>query len=182
MGDPTTIGQIGIGTNIAGGIFGAVGAEQQGQATQQMYNYQAQVQQINAQIDRQNAAFAINQGELQAQTSGLQAGQRMGQIKAAQASAGLDVNSGSDLKVQQSQQLVTNMDLTQIRSNANKSAYDFETQAVGAENQGQLDTLAGQNAAEAGNINAFSTVLGTASSVSTKWLQGQQIGLWGAPS
>jgi hypothetical protein len=46
-------------------------------------------------------------------------------------------------------------------------------------NQATLDIAAGKNAAAAGDINAVSSILGTAGSVSSKWLQGNQVGLWG---
>lgn len=182
MGNPTQIAEAGIGANAAGGVLGAIGSEQSGEAQQGMYNYQAGVAQLNATIAKQNADYAINSGEQQAQSYGLQAGNRQGQIVASQSSSGLDVNSGSNKQVQESQKMVTNLDLTQIRSNANKTAYDFENQAVGFESQATLDTMAGKNAAEAGTIGAFSSILGSASSVSSKWLQGNQLGLFGNSS
>ena len=169
MASPATLGSIGIGANVAGGILGAEGSIASGEAQQGMYNYQAGVAQLNATIAKQNADFAVNAGEEKAQQYGLEAGQRQGQIVASQASSGLDANSGSAKEVQQSQKMVTNLDLTQIRSDANKTAYDIENQAQGFEEQATLDTMAGKNAAQAGVIGAFSSILGTASSVCTKW-------------
>lgn len=184
MGNPSTVGStvgaIGIGSNILGGIFGASGAEAEGQAQQGMYNYQAGVAQINSQIAQQNADYAIQSGEQQAQQYGIQAAQQFGAIKSAQASSGIDVNSGSALQTQQSQKLVSNLDQDQIRSNAAKTAYDYNTQAVQFQNQAQLYTMAGTNAAAAGNINAVSSILGTVSSVSSKWLQGSTLGMSGS--
>jgi hypothetical protein len=74
------------------------------------------------------------------------------------------------------------MDLTQIRSNAAKTAYDFSTKATMDLNQATLDTMAGANARTAGDINAASSILGTVGSVSSKWLQGKQMGMWGTSS
>lgn len=179
MGSPASIAGIGQGATAGGGILGAFGALSGGEANQSMYNYQAQVATLNAQIEKQNATYAVQQGEQQAQSYGLQAGQRFAQIKTSQASAGFDVNSGSDKAVQDSQRQVTNLDLTQIRSNANKTAYDYDTQAVGFQNQAALDTMAGANAMKAGEIGAFSSILGAAGSVSSQWLQGNQVGLYG---
>jgi hypothetical protein len=48
--------------------------------------------------------------------------------------------------------------------------------------QAQLDTLAGRNARTSGMIGAASSILGGASSVSSEWLRGQSLGLWGSPS
>src|SRR5882724_6905245 len=113
-----SIGTIGIGSSLAGGVLSAFGAEKQGAATQQMYNYQAQVARINAQIDQQNSDWTLHQGEVQSKQYGLKAAQQAGGIRAAQGASGLDVNSGSNLQVQQSQAKITGMDLAQIRENA----------------------------------------------------------------
>jgi hypothetical protein len=144
-----------------------------------MYNYQAGVAQINAGIDKQNAEYALNQGEQQSVIEGLKAGQQAGAIRAAQGASGVDVNSGSAAAVQASQRGITAMDLTQIRTNAAKTAYDYNVKSVMDTNQASLDVMAGENAKTAGDINATSSILGSVSSVSSKWLQGSQAGLWG---
>ena len=180
MADPATLGMIGIGSSLGGGLLSAFGAKRSGEAQQQMYNYQAQVAQINAQIDKQNAEYALNQGEQQAQQFGLHAAQQRGQIIANQGASGVAIGSGSAAEVVRSQDLLTRMDLTQIRSNAAKTAYDFNVKATMDLNQATLDTMAGINARTAGDINAASSILGTAGSVSSKWLQGKQMGMFGA--
>lgn len=172
------VGAIGIGTSLAGGILGAVGAKKSAAAQQQMYDYQAGVAKVNAQIDRQNAEYSINYGEQQATQFGLKERQQEGQIKVAQAASNLDVNSGSAVDVQTSQRKLGQMDMTQIRSNAAKTAYDFNVKATMDENQATLDTMAGENARSAGNINAMSSILGSIGSVSSKWMQGSQMGMW----
>lgn len=143
-----------------------------------MYNYQSQVAQINATIDKQNAEYASNQGEIQAQQYGEKASQQRGQIIAAQGASGLQVGTGSNAAVVASQKALTSLDLTQIRSNAAKTAYDYTTKSTFDTNQATLDTIAGANAAKAGDIGAASSILGTVGSVSSKWLQGNTQGLW----
>lgn len=176
---PSNVSGAGLGLTAAGGVVGAIGSILGGQSQQKMYNYQAAIAKQNSQIASQNADYSIQKGEQQAQSYGMQAAQRQGQIRASQGASGLDVNSGSAKQVQDSQRLVTSMDLDQIRSNAAKTAYDYDVQAVNFTDQGQLDTMAGANASAAGSIGAASTLLGSASSVSSKWLQGQQVGLFG---
>jgi hypothetical protein len=175
----STVAGIGLGANLLGGVFSAAGAGKQARATSEQDKYQAAVAQINSQIDLQNASYARQQGEQQSQQYGLGAGQRMGQIVAAQSSSGLSVSGGSAVQVRQSQQQVTNMDLDQIRSNAAKTAYDYDVASVMAKNQATLYTTAAADASEAGAINIASSVLSTAGSVSSKWLQGSQLGLFG---
>ena len=176
----TGVGTIGLGATLAGGLLSAFGAEKSGAAQQQMYNYQAAVAKINSQIDQQNREYALNYGEQQATIEGMKAGQQFGQIRAAEGASGIDVNTGSAADVQRSQRAVTAMDLTQIRSNAAKTAYDYNVKSVMDTNQASLDVMAGQNAKIAGGIKAASSILGTAGSVSSKWLQGQQAGLYNA--
>lgn len=174
----SSVGGVGIGASLAGGMFSAFGAERSGAAQQQMYNYQAQVAQINAQIDKQNAEYALNRGEQEAQQYGLRAGQQRGQIIANQGASNIAIGSGSAASVVQSQGLLTRMDLTQIRSNAAKTAYDYDVRATTDTNQATLDVLAGKNAEAAGDINAASSILGTVGSVSSKWLQGKSVGMF----
>lgn len=171
-------GAVGLGATLAGGMLSAAGNMQQGAAEQQMYNYRAQVARINADIDRQNAAWSRTKGEVEATQYGMKAAQQRGAIQVAQAASGLDVNSGSNKDVQNSQEKIKNMDLSTIRSNAAKVAYDYETKATMDENQASLDVMAGQNAKTAGNIKAFSSILGTVGTVSSKWQQGSSTGLW----
>lgn len=176
------VGAVGMGTTLAGGILSAFGAEKSGEASQQMYNYQAGVAQINSQIDQQNREYASNYGEQQSVIEGLKGAQQFGQIRTAQGASNLDVNSGSNKAVQDSQRTVTAMDLTQIRSNAAKTAYDYDVKSTMDTNQASLDVMAGQNAKTAGDISAMASILGTVGSVSSKWLQGSQAGLWSTGS
>lgn len=175
-------GSIGVGANAAGGILSAFGAISSGESQKGLEDYQAGVAQINAQTARQNADYAEQLGSLQQQQFGFRAGQQFGGIRTAQAASGLDVNSGSAKSVQDSQKLLTNLGETSIASSTNKQAYDFLTQATGFQNQAQLDLLAGKDAENAGYINAASGIISSAAGVSSKWLQGQQLGLWGSPS
>lgn len=156
----------------------AFGAASSGNAQKQMYDYQANVATLNASIDKQNAEYASNQGEIQATQYGQKAAQQRGQIIAAQGASGIQVGTGSSAAVVNSQKQITNLDLTQIRSNAAKTAYDFETKSTMDTDQATLDTMAGSNAQKAGDISAFASILGTAGSVSSKWLQGGTQGLW----
>lgn len=177
MNAPTT-GALGIGATLLSGISSAKGAAQLGAAQQGMYNYQAGIANLNAQIAKQNEDYARDLGERQAGQYGMQAAQRKGQTSVALASSGLDINTGSAANVRASQDLITHMDLDTIRSNAAKAAYDYDVQSVQYENQAKLYQMAGTNAAAAAKINVTSSILGTAASVSDKWLQASQVGLF----
>ena len=171
-------GAVSIGASLIGGILSAQGAAKQGDAQQQMYNYRAGVARINADINRQNAAWSRDKGEKEAAQYGMKAAQQRGAIKAAQGASGLDAGSGSALDVQRSQEKITAMDLKQIRENSAKVAYDYETKAVMDENQATLDVMTGENAKQASKYKVAESILGTASTVSSKWQQGSTTGLW----
>lgn len=180
MGDPTQIGQIGLGATGAGSILSAGGALSSGIASSNMYQYQAGIAKLNQQIDAQNEEFARQTGEAQAQQFGIRAGQQMGQIKASQASAGFDVRSGSDAQVRASQRTLNSLDTDIIRSNAAKTAYGYQLQGTIAGAQASMYSSAASNALAAGVIGAGSSILGGVGSVSSMWLKGQQTGLFGA--
>jgi len=176
------IGIIGIGASLAGGIMGAEGAKQSAAGQQQMYNYQAGVARVNSQIDLQNADYARNMGETQSMQYGMKSREQQGQIKVAQAASNLDVNSGSAVDVQESQRKIAGMDTAQIRSNAAKTAYDFDVKSTMDLNQSTLDIMGGENAKTAGDIKAMESIIGGIGSVSSKWMTGNTAGMWGSGS
>lgn len=169
---------VGMGATIAGGITQAAGAKAAGQAALQQNNYQAGIAEINSKIATQNADYARNQGEIQATQYGIKSAQRQGAIRAGQGASGVDVNTGTAVDVRASQKKVSDMDLAQIRTNAAKTAYDFDAQAVGFDNQATLYRMAGANAVTAANYQATASILGTVSSVASKWSQGSQVGMF----
>lgn len=176
----SAIGGAGIAATASGGVLSAFGAISSGVANSNMFNYQASVAKLNQQIDSQNAEFAMENGREQNMISGLKSGQQQGQIIASQASSGFDVRSGSNKQVQDSQIKAERTDSDIIRSNASKTAYNFEVQGAIAGAQATADKAAGGNALTAGFIGAGSSILGASASVSSEWLQGQRVGLWGS--
>lgn len=173
-----TIGSVGIGSSLAGGIINAFGAFGQGQSQSKMYAYQAQVAQINSQIDKQNADYARQVGDRNQLNYGLRFGQQEAQIRTAKAASGLDINSGSAADVQSSQRKLDQMDLSTMRENAAKTAYDYDVKATQDMNQAGLYNAASSNASRAGIISGLGSLIGTAGSVSSKWLAGSTSGLF----
>ena len=133
----------------------------------------------NAAIAKQNEKYSLDVGEQQAVKQGIAGAAQAGQIKAAQGASGVDVNYGSAKEVQTSQHLVSQMDLNTIRERAAKTAYDFSVQAVNYENQAKGYNKAASNARTESVLGAVSSFIGSAGSVASKWMQGQQLGLWG---
>jgi len=178
MVDNTYLGGLGMFNTFLGGITSAIGGFEQGQAEKRMYDYQAGIARLNAQISEQNAKYASDVGELQAGMYGTKAAQQLGAIKSTQASHGLDIRSGSAAQVQASERLVSATDMAAIRSNAARTAFNYREMAQQGAAQAGLDVMAGRTAATAGMIRAATSIIGGATSVSSQWLTGQKAGLW----
>jgi hypothetical protein len=182
MADPVTIAMIGMGASAAAGGVSAFGSIMGGQAQAGMYEYQAGLAKMNAQIAQQNARYALQTGEAQAMRSGMKSREQMGETLTRQAASGIDVNQGTGVRVRQSEQQLALYDQAAIRSTAARQAYGYRAQGFMDEQQSILDQYAAKNAKTAGYIGAASSILGAAGSVSSKWMQGQQVGLWGSGS
>lgn len=179
MADPVTLGTIGLASSGVSGVAGIFSSLMGVGAKADAYKYQSSMAMYNAAIAKQNQKYALDVGEQQAERQGIAGAAQAGQIKAGQAASGVDVNSGSAKDVQTSQRLVSQMDLNTIREKAAKTAYDFSVQATNYENQAKGLNKAASNARTEGVLGAVSSFIGTVGSVSSKWMQGQQLGMWG---
>jgi hypothetical protein len=182
MADFSATAGMGMFSSFLGSLTSAFGAYEGGEAEKAMYDYQAGVARMNAQIAEQNATYASQVGELKAGEYGYQAAQQLGMIKATQGSHGLDVRSGSAAQVQSSQKLVSATEVADMRSNAARVAYSYRNMAQQDIAQAGVDTLAGQNAMTAGMIKADTSIIGGAQSVSQQWLQASRVGMFSGNS
>lgn len=172
MGDPVSMAM-----QAAGGALKSFSSILSGDRQAEAYKYQASMAMNNAAIAKQNEKYSFDVGEQQAEKQGIAGAAQAGAIKAGQAASGVDVNAGSAKEVQTSQHLVSQMDLGTIREKAAKTAYDFSVQATNYENQAKGFNKAAENSRTEGRLNAISSFIGLSGSVSSKWMQGQQVGL-----
>ena len=166
MADPVTIAVmtgVSMAATAAGGALKASGQLQEGAATQEMYRYKAAI----AEKNRQYESMA---GEIEAQRRGMKSRFEVGQARATQGASNLDVYAGSAPLVRQSIHDVGVQEQAMARSEFGRRAYGYEAESL-------LDVAAGKQARKASKIAAFGTLLGTASSVSDKWLAGSQAGM-----
>lgn len=173
---------VSIAASAGSAIMGAMGAAQQGRAAAQQAQYQAQIARFNQQVALQNRDYQLAKGETEAQIFGRREAQRMGQIKARIGASGVDIGSGSPEDVLTSQRLLTSTDLQQIRANAARSAYGEEVKGVEAGAQATMYDTAASNIKSAIPFQVAGSLLSGAASVSSKWLQGQQSGMFGGSS
>ncbi len=157
----------------AGGIVGAAGAIQEGQAQAGAARYNAQVDLANASQARQNATIAGQAGEAQAGLESLRGKAQMGDIRATQGASGIDINSGSAKDVQMSASNINRLDAMTIRSNAVKEAYGYQTQALGHEAESLLKGYEAKAAIKGSKVKAASTFLsGTGDAMSSYAMTG----------
>ena len=181
MSDPTSAGLAGVSlvASMLGGATQASSIKEQAAAQAAMYNYQAGVAIRNQQLERQNAGTALMQGEEQAAQSGMATRARLGQIRAAQGASGLRIGEGTMPLVPESQRRIGSMEQTTIGSNAAKAAYDYDVSAWKYGTQAGLYSMAAMNTKAAAPLAEEASILGSAASVSDKWLQFSQAGNFG---
>lgn len=153
-----------VGTAVS-----AYGAYQQGQAAQQASQYQAQVARNNAIIAQQNADAARKQAAVQAQDQDMKTRQEQAAALAALGASGFDVNTGSPKNVLTSVGTTGRLNTQRIVYAGENKARDALIQGANFNAQAGLYDMQGSQAATAGGINAFSSILGGASNFSDKW-------------
>lgn len=179
MADPITLIAVTSMVATAGSaVMGAASAAAQGRAQAQQAQYQAAIARFNQQVALQNRDYAFAKGETEAQMYGRAAAQRQAAIRARVGASGVDIGSGSAQDVQTSSQLVTSIDLQQIRANAARRAYGEEVKGIEAGAQAQMYDTAASNIKSAIPFQVAGSLLSGAASVSGKWLQGSSSGLW----
>lgn len=171
---------ISIGTSVAAGGIGAFGALSEGEAGAASARYKAGLALQNQKINKQNADWAREAGGINAMQSGLKSRQMIGETKVKQAASGFDVNAGSPAEVREAQGEAAKFDQDMIRYDASKTAYGYEVKAAGDEAESKLQERAAENAKRSGRIKAFSSILGSASSVAGKWSQANMTGMFGS--
>jgi len=156
---------------IIGGATSAAGALVGGISGYNSYSYKAAVAQQNAQIAKNNAAYSLWEGGQNAQRQGLADQFALGKIVSGQAASGVDVSSGSAAQIQQSQAGAAQQNQMMIRSNASRKAYGYDVEATNMLNEAKMDKAAGSMSLVSGGLNATSSLIGGATSVSDKWIK-----------
>ena len=164
----------------ASAVVSAASAVAQGQAQRAAMNYQAQVARNNQVIAGQYANIEIQKGQQLEAEKRLETGQQEGAIRAAAGASGLDPNAAgsSPLRLQADTATLGEADAQVIRANAQRAAYGYDVQGLSYAGQASLDEMGATNAARAGALNAFASILGGASSVSDKYARFQQSGVF----
>lgn len=150
---------VGAGLAVVGGVQAARAQKAAGE-------YQAQVDEQNAKVGRQQADQARQIGNMEEERQMRRVRAAVATQRAAQAANGLDVNSGTALDLQAETAGFGTADALTMRSNAIRQAWGFEVGAVNDINSASASRAAGSNAATGTMLttaaNAFSFVGGAA--------------------
>jgi hypothetical protein len=146
-----------VGTGIS-----AIGAEKQASAEASAANY-------NAQVARNAATFATQQGQVQAEAEQRKTAGLIGRERAIAGASGVDVNSGSPLDIQADTYSFGQQNVGTALNNASRQAWGYSEQAG-------LDTFQAGADQQAGNWTAFGDLVGGAASGFGKFSQFQQSG------
>lgn len=178
MADPATLALVSLGASGASSSLGFFGALSEGKAKSNMYSYQAGVAQMNEKIALENRDYALYAGEKEAVRYGMKASQRAGAIRAGQGASGVRVDTGSAADVAESDAKIASMDLATIRQNAARTAYGYSVEATNERAKSGLYSMAASEAKRGGKMKAVASLISGVSSVSSKWMQGNQAGLF----
>jgi hypothetical protein len=147
---------------LVGGIVSAAGTVYQGMAQAQALNYQAKVAQNNAIMANQAAARAIEAGNAEAAKKSMEEAGKFGEIRAAEAAGGVDVNTGSNKNVQVSARELGKLDTETTMNKAQQVAYGYRTQATNYGAQAGLYSYEAPQAEIGADIGAVGQVFGAA--------------------
>jgi len=167
--DPGTAAIASLALSAAGTAMGVAGQSRQAQQQAAQAGYQAQVARNNQMIAERNATLAEQQGAADAERQQLKTAQLEGSQRAALASQGGDVNSGSPLDILGDTARAGATDVATIRSNAARNAYGFRLQGAGAAGQASLASANAANTLANLPLGIGSSLLGGASSLAGKW-------------
>lgn len=161
---------------VAGTAMSAAGSIQQGNAQAASANYQSQVAANNAIISEQNAQAATAAGEAAVQSQQRRTASTIGATRTIQGASGLEVNSGSNAAVQNSESELGNLDALTIRNTYARTAYGYRAQGNNYTAQAALDEASAKNSQLSGYMGAIGSIVGGGSSVASKWSSFQQAG------
>ena len=160
---------IAIATTVIGTGLSIARQSQQAAAQAGMANYQAQLARNDQMIAEWQAQRALQQGQADEQQQRTKTASLIGAQRAALASQGGDVNSGSPIDIVGDSARAGEFDARTIRGNAALKAFNFRQQGYGAAaNASRYDASAADTMA-ALPFGIGTTLLGDARSVAAKW-------------
>ncbi len=136
-----------------------IGQQRQAGAVDAQGKYEAMIDRQNAGLADQQAADAIQRGQIEEGRQRLGTKQEIGATRASIAGQGVDVGSGSALDVQGSEAGLGEMDALTIRNNAAREAWGYNTQAAQDRQAALMSEFSGKQAAAGLRSQSYSTLI-----------------------
>lgn len=184
-----TLKNAGTLTAIFGGINSAIGSYYQAQAQQYQLKSQASSLQFQSGMDAINAhgaemsAQSIEEaGKTQVEQYTMKAGQEAAATQVGTAARGVDLSSGSAVAQRASDELVKQLDVLTINSNATRAAWSQRTQATNDQNQSLLAGVSASNLRAGANtispgLAVSTSLLNSATGIASQWDYRRKIAL-----
>lgn len=151
------------------GLVGGVGAYQASSAQKASANAQAQIARNNAQVGQWQAQDALKRGDEAVSNANRKTDQILGTQRAAMASNGLDLSTGSTANILEDSQVFGAIDAATIRNNAARAAWGYE---VGQSNSLATASMYQSQANQTKPMMAAGTsLLNTGSQLAGQWYQ-----------
>lgn len=163
---------------LASGGLAAYGAYAQGQSQKNLYNYQAEINKRQAELinqtTEQNVSATQEAAKFESKNEKRSIAQLEGAQKAALAANGVGGGSVTAADIAGSTFDTAKLDELAIRYNADQRSWGLKNNAAyqtwDLDNQRKQYLISAKNASTAGTMNAFSSLLGTASTVGNNYL------------
>ena len=145
--------------------LGATGSIMGGLAARNAANANAALANQNSAYAATQASDAIQRGQTQAAMQYQQTGQLEGQQRAAEAANGIELGYGSPLDVAAGTAVMSEGDISRLRTNAQREAQGYAIQSANYSTQANMDVASGQGEFMKGILGAGSSILGGAQQI-----------------
>ncbi|MCQ4763490.1 hypothetical protein [Cloacibacillus evryensis] len=152
-----------------GSAFSAMGAINQGKAAQAQADYSAAMARQNADMERRKSDDALERGRMESAAVREKGRQFAGAQRAALASSGAQLDTGSPLAMQVDTAGITAADAAKAGYNAAMESWGFLGNAAGYETRARNYEAEGAAAKKASYLSAGTSLLTGASSLASQW-------------
>ncbi len=172
---PAQAGYISLASTAVSGFVGAVGSIWTTKYNNAIAQSKANIARLNAQLMEQQAQSVLQQNEKATVRKTMAAGQVKAKARTALAANGVAVAEGSSAELQASTDLIKEMDVNTMKSNATREAWGYRMKAVDYEGEALV-----AQASKKSTLGAFgSTLLGSASQLANNYLLMTASGIFG---
>lgn len=174
-----------MGLQVGGGVIAAKGAEMQGEASSNYYNYLGDMDMMQARILEAEAERKVGYVQDEAARRSALVGQTAKKTLASQVAVGAAAGIGSGSAVMEAiadeSSRNATLDEMAIRYNADVASYETKVkgkyEAWGLREKARGEYYSGQNARAAGKMNFWASILGTGSNIFNTWNKFQDVGV-----